>query len=90
LRGQIKGAHQLDFRKTWATACNDAGGGMLRHEFRRTAVRNTVNAGVPERVAMTVTGQKTRAVLDRYHIVSPADLQDVARPVAGTATGTNR
>ena len=46
--------------------------------------------GVPERVAMKVTAHKTRAVFDRYHIVSPGDLQDVARRLAatGTTTGT--
>ena len=37
---------------------------------------------------MKVTGHKTRAVFDRYHIVSPAELQDVARRLTGTFSGT--
>jgi integrase len=57
---------------------------MLRHDFRSTAVKNMVNMGVRERVAMQITGHKTRALFDRYHIVSPANLQEVARKLAGT------
>ena len=68
------------FNKAWRRGRVEAGcPGRIPHDFRRTAVRNLVRAAVPERVAMQLTGHKTRAVFERYNIVSAGDLRDAAR-----------
>ncbi len=86
-----------NLRKEWMNACHSCGlgskievegrpydpryDGLTLHDLRRSAVRNLINAGVRERVAMQITGHKTRSVFDRYHIVSPVDVTNAMQAV---------
>jgi integrase len=66
-----------DFRKAWRTACNDAKlGHILIHDLRRTCIRNLMKNGVNEKVAMGISGHRSRSVFDRYNIVVTEDLAE--------------
>jgi integrase len=77
-----------DIRRSWDAACRTAGlEGLLRHDMRRSSARNLIRSGVPERIAMAIMGYQTRSMLDRYNIVSGADVAAALERVADyTAT----
>ncbi|MGC1607680.1 MAG: site-specific integrase [Candidatus Acidiferrum sp.] len=69
-----------NLREEWAEATKAAEmPGLLVHDLRRSAIRNLIAAGVPEKVAMSISGHKTRAVFDRYHIVSTDDVSNAMK-----------
>jgi len=84
-----------NLRKEWMKACDtakvgriievkgkdDRYEGLTLHDLRRSAVRNLVQAGVPETVAMRISGHKTRSVFTRYAIASDADLSKAMKTV---------
>ena len=42
-------------------------------------MRNLVRAGVPDSVAMAISGYKARAIFERYKVANERDLDEPAR-----------
>ncbi len=82
------GKRVKDIRGSWERACKESGlTGNIPHNFRRTAIRNMVRAGISEHVAMKMSGHKTRDVFDRYDIVSESNLREAAHKLSERLSG---
>lgn len=83
-----------DYKDAWYAAreraARDKRGAIVRpvlldrivHDFRRTAVRNLVRSGVPQAIAMKITGHKTVSVFIRYAIVDVEAMREGLRKLA--------
>ncbi len=58
------------FKGDWEQAC--------------AAVRNIIRAGVPEKVAMKISGHKTASMLWRYNITDARNIKDARKPAEYT------
>lgn len=67
------------FSRCWRLACVKAGvKAILLHDFRRTAARNLLEAGVDRQVAMKLLGHKTESIFNRYRITTGKELENAA------------
>jgi integrase len=78
-----KGQGISETKTAWKSACKRAGiPDLLIHDLRRTAARNMIRAGVPEKLVLDIVGWKTRAMLDRYNIVDERDVHTAGEKMA--------
>jgi len=93
-----------NLRKAWRRACIRLGlgrveplpdgreiyRGLLVQDLRRSAVRNMIDAGVAEKVAMEISGYKRREVFDPYKVVSTKQLHEAMQKVRERAGLTSK
>lgn len=81
------GRQVKSIRTAWENACARAKVERYPHDFRRTAARNLMRAGVPQPVAKKLMGHKTDEMYERYAIVAEADLRESVQKLAVLSAG---
>jgi integrase len=87
-----------NFRFAWNKTCDRLGlgrfdkklrhyEGLKPHDFRRSAARNLIKAGVDRRTAMKITGHKTEAIFERYNIKTTDDVKEALLKVGHYRSG---
>jgi len=64
----------------WKAACRAAGCSAIS-TTSAARLRNMIRAGVPQAVAMAISGHKTSSMFQRYNITSEDDLRQAAQRV---------
>jgi len=90
-----------NFRKEWNKACVKVGlgrktgkewykyEGPVPSDFRRSAVRNLINAGVDQATAMKITGHRTVHLFQRYNSILTAQLHETMAKLSNNAKATH-
>lgn len=93
---EIHGAHLATAHSRWTRAWQRAGLDMkpgprnpkrlvpvqVFHDLRRTGVTNLINAGVPEKVAMMISGHRSNSMFRRYNIQGEAAVEAALEKVS--------
>ncbi|HWQ32306.1 MAG TPA: site-specific integrase [Blastocatellia bacterium] len=80
-----------DFKKAWRTACRLAGVTGLRfHDLRHTAITEIVSAGVPDELAMKVSGHTQRSTFSRYVNVDLRIAQQIGEALSALRRGAGK
>lgn len=78
-----RGASVSETKTAWNSARVRAGvPAALVHDLRRAAVRNMLAAGLSEKMAMMISGHKTRSMIDRYQIIDERDIELAGQKLA--------
>jgi integrase len=76
------GGFQFRLWKLWRDACAAVGEPeSITYDLRRVAVRNLTQAGVPQKVAMLITGHRTTGTFQRYQVFTVDDVADALEAV---------